>query len=282
MDEKEILSLKNSCEEIKNLREILKKSLPGEDSILINTKVNSLFESFLKKSFVDVDSINLSHEPNSPYNTLSTGNDSTDKKTSSSKEEDQRNKVVQNTGANNWTDNSWLLQIDFAEDGSEDEISLENQLNYKRVSSFKSKYGNRFLEIIRESAFEYGYDSFADEFFRERFKENRLAAKEWINQMFIENFGKSEIVTGILRVIAHLSYSDIAPQGPTMALAALNHQLPEVRECGVRALENWGTKECLNTLRSVSYTEQWLNNYIEQVISDLEESFSNASVSTKN
>lgn len=272
MDEKEIPSLKNSCEENKNLKKLLKiKGSAEEDSILINADFNSLYNDFLRKTFVAVNSITLSCEPTSTYNILSTGTDSTDNN-KLPKEEGQRKKIVPKIDLRNGTDNTWLRWAELTEDDSTDEVSLENQLNEKRVSFFESKYGNRFLEIIRESVFEYGYDSIADNFFRERFLENKLAAKEWVNKMFIENFGNPEIVTGILRVIAHLSYSDIAPQGPTMALAALSHKLPEVRECGVRALENWGAEECLVILRSVSFTERWLREYTEQVISDLEES----------
>lgn len=147
----------------------------------------------------------------------------------------------------------------------------ENAFNLARLNVYKAKFSEKFLQSIRDSEFEFGYDSLADIFVRERIAENALATKEWINSLFIENYPNNEIAVGILRVIAHLDYDEIAPQGPTMALAALVHVSLEVRECGMRAFENWGTMECLKVLRSISCSEDWLSDYVHQVVKDLEE-----------
>ncbi len=147
----------------------------------------------------------------------------------------------------------------------------ENILNKRRLRQFQDKYTGELLHIIREQDFEYGFGSSADLFVRELMDQNTAIAKEWINNIFLDQFQDSRVLVGLLQVISHLEYLEIYPQGPTMALAALSHADPEIRECGIRAFENWGTTHSLNVLRSVKCHEGWLQEYVDQVISDLED-----------
>lgn len=173
-------------------------------------------------------------------------------------------------GDNYASDGSTLGEIGEAEKSST-EATRENWLNVTRVHSYKAQFSHRFLEVIRDAEFEFGYDSAVDDFLRERLAENALATKDWLNSLFIENFADPQVASGILRVIAHLDYQAIAPQGPTIALAALSHKSLEVRECGIRAFENWGTLESLNILRNLKCPEDWMAIYARQVAADLEE-----------
>ena len=160
-------------------------------------------------------------------------------------------------------------------------VGSENRMNGARLSNYKLQFSGKFLELIQESELEFGYDSTVDAFLRERLAENALATKEWINSLFIENFADVGIATAILRVIGHLKYHEIAPQGPTIALAALSHVSLEVRECGVRAFENWGTLDCLRILTNLSCAEGWMKEYVTQVVSDLQESLLHVSSGQK-
>jgi hypothetical protein len=146
----------------------------------------------------------------------------------------------------------------------------ENTLNRARRKQFE-KLTPLLLSLIAENDLEYGYDSALDIFLRERLDENALATKEWLNDLFIRHFSDVPVVTGVLRTVAHLDYDEICPQGITMAIAALTHANQEVNECGIRALENWATPDCLKILRQVNCSAQWLKTYVEQVIVDLEE-----------
>ncbi|MBF0510154.1 MAG: hypothetical protein HQK57_14670 [Deltaproteobacteria bacterium] len=89
--------------------------------------------------------------------------------------------------------------------------------------------------------------------------------------MFVDHSSDLKIMIGLLQVILHM---DISPQGLIMAQMALAHPDAEVRECGVRAFENWGTIESLNILRTLKDQEEWLQEYIDQVVLDLEEDLS--------
>ncbi len=149
----------------------------------------------------------------------------------------------------------------------------ENILNKRRLRQFKENYTKELLWIISEQDFEYGFDSSADLFVRGLMEQNEVVTKEWLNSVYIAQFHDIDVVIGLLQVISHLQYFEIYPQGPTMALAALSHANSEVRECGIRAFENWGTIESLKVLRNVECPESWMQEYISQVIHDLEEEF---------
>ena len=151
------------------------------------------------------------------------------------------------------------------------DISLENSLNRQRMDRFRAEFSAKLLKLLREQDFEYGVDTPADELVRKTFAENQSIAKEWLNQLFVENYDDQTVIMGILRVLSHFEYQEIAPQGPTMALAALSNVSAEVRECGIRAFENWSTLESLEVLKNVTCEEEWLNDYLQQVIAELKE-----------
>lgn len=153
--------------------------------------------------------------------------------------------------------------------------NLENVIIKQHFNKFKEKYTKEILSIIIEQDFEYGFDSPADLFIKRLLNQNPTATKEWLNSVFIDYFHDTRILIGLLQIISHIEYFEIYPQGPTMAVAALSHVDAEVRECGIRAFENWGTIDSLNVLRNLTCQEKWLQEYVQQVISDLEEELAN-------
>lgn len=162
---------------------------------------------------------------------------------------------------------------------SSSDVSIENILNDQRIRHFRSTFSKKLIQLIREQDFEYGIDTPADELVRHAFHQNIEITKQWLNEIFIENYDNEVILLGILRVLSHFEYADITPQGPTVALAALANSNPEVREGGIRAFENWGNLESLNILENVQCDEEWLNEYLQQVVYDLREELDiNASV----
>lgn len=151
------------------------------------------------------------------------------------------------------------------------DYSIENRLNAQRMQRFRADFSTRFLQLLREQDFEYGVDTPADELIRKCLNENESITKQWLNELFIQYFADKAVIIGILRVLSHFRYHEVAPQGPTMAIAALSNANAEVRECGIRAFENWRTLDSLKVLKGVHCAERWLNDYLQQVIADLEE-----------
>ena len=151
------------------------------------------------------------------------------------------------------------------------DFSIENRLNKLRMQRFRADFSARLLQLLHEQDFEYGVDTPADELVRKCLDENEAIAKQWLNQLFVKNYGNQTVLIGILRVLSHFEYREVAPQGPTIALAALASSSAEVRECGIRAFENWSTLESLEVLKNVKCAEKWLDDYLQQVIADLKE-----------
>lgn len=164
---------------------------------------------------------------------------------------------------------SELLGIIQSKTGS---LSLvdENYINQRRLLKLKSQFTPKLLNLILESDFEYGIESEVDVFIRNQMKENSLATKSWLNDIFVENFSNPVILVGILRIISRLSYYEVFPEGQIMATAALSHNDVEVKECGVRAFENWGSLDSIRILENLHVSPPWLQEYIDQVIKDFQ------------
>jgi len=151
------------------------------------------------------------------------------------------------------------------------DISIENSINKQRLDRFRKEFSSNLFKCLKEQDFEYGVDTPADELVRKMLAKNESVTKEWLNELFVENFSDQVVIIGLLRVISHFYYQEVSPQGPTMALAALSNANAEVRECGIRAFENWSNMESLKVLKNIKCDEQWLNDYLQQVITDIEE-----------
>ncbi len=134
----------------------------------------------------------------------------------------------------------------------------------------RRQFTNRFLQLIHKSEFEFGFSTPADEYVREALSTYGTFAREWINTVFMKNFDDPFVLSAILRVIAHFDYRQMEPQGMTMAAACAAHKDTDVRECCVRCFESWKAPETLSILRNISFSQDWLNDYLVGVISDLE------------
>ncbi len=137
-------------------------------------------------------------------------------------------------------------------------------------SKIRDEFMTRLGYFLKESDFEFGYSTPADRYVEEALRKYGTFAREWMNEMFIDAYSKPSAACGILRVIAHFEYKQIYPQGVTMAVAALRHKDPLVRECGIRCFENWEEPSSLPVLRNLEIDEPWLREYWSNVIADLE------------
>lgn len=149
--------------------------------------------------------------------------------------------------------------------------SIENEINFKREDILQKEITPHLISTIRDEDFEFGYISQSELIIREQLTINALATRNWLNEIFVDYFDDDLILTGILRIIGRFDEKDIFPQGQTMALAALNHKTPEIKELGVRAFENWSSVNSLKILENIDTDIVWLKEYIEQVIIDLTE-----------
>jgi len=145
----------------------------------------------------------------------------------------------------------------------------ENFINRKRLNNLRRRFTRELLQVINQEDFEYGKENKADLLVKQQMDVNASVTKEWLNYIFVENFDNVSVLVGILRIIGHIDYDDIRPNGVTMALSALTHNDIEVKECGIRAFENWEALENIKVLENLDVMPKWLQDYINQVIIDL-------------
>jgi hypothetical protein len=146
------------------------------------------------------------------------------------------------------------------------------QINQEKILFLNAKITPLLISLIKNEDFEFGQNSESIRLVDREIKENEFATKEWFNCLFNHYFGsdkETNILIGLLHIVEFLSES-FNPNGKTMALAALSHRSNEVKELGVRILESSCTVENLNILKNVQTDIKWLQEYINQVITDFE------------
>ncbi|MFY7665980.1 hypothetical protein [Flavobacterium sp.] len=149
--------------------------------------------------------------------------------------------------------------------------SSENKINGNREEHLRKIFTPKFLTLIKEEDFEFGFTSRSEELIRSQLKINALATRNWLNEIFINYFDNEVVLIGLLRVISRFEENIIFPQGQTIALAALSHSNDEIKELGIRSFEKWCSVDSLNILRKLNLNSSWLQEYVNEVITDLEE-----------
>jgi hypothetical protein len=97
---------------------------------------------------------------------------------------------------------------------------------------------------------------------------------QWLNELFNINYGNKHIMLSILQSISHSKFEEYQPNALTMVTAAIANKDEEVQEGAIRVLENWGTPDCLTHLKNVHVSTDWLQDYLNEVIADLESELS--------
>lgn len=152
--------------------------------------------------------------------------------------------------------------------------TFDNTSGQVRPREYKfsdEKLTNQFVAMILEENFEYGYSSNSERFFKKLLKEDPGRTTTWLGTIFLDCHNNSRILFGLLHILSHIRYEVIYPYGQIIALAALSHKSVEVKEGAVRAFENWANTDSLKYLKTVKCEEKWLAEYIDEVISQLEE-----------
>ncbi|RPK28356.1 hypothetical protein [Paenibacillus xylanexedens] len=136
---------------------------------------------------------------------------------------------------------------------------------------FSIRETNALLGMLRHETFETGYSTQSEDYVRSLHKEDRNETLMWLNDIFIKQINDPTILVGILHILSHFDYKEVSPIGQTIAIAATAHENIEVKDYGIKAFENWGGIESLRLLKALHYSEKWLQNYVDAVITDLEE-----------
>ncbi len=104
---------------------------------------------------------------------------------------------------------------------------------------------------------------------------SNLGSEQTMNLLmtfFKEAYSNAHFVCGILHTLAHLSYEAIAPAGEFMAMAAFQHKDIEAREFSLKAFDSWASKESLKFLEHIHCDLPWMQEYVDEIITNIKES----------
>ena len=145
-----------------------------------------------------------------------------------------------------------------------------NSQNRQKLVSFDDKT-SLFLSILKETDFEDGYENAAIIFFREMLNIDFATAIIWINNFYINNIDDYDVIEKVLRILSFVKYEEKTMAAfPIIATSAIALGNNQVKEAAIMAFENWRTKNCLNILKQIEVNTEWLNSYLQQVITELE------------
>lgn len=144
----------------------------------------------------------------------------------------------------------------------------ENEINRVRKKEYADTYGPALVDAIREQPFEAGVLSAPDYLVREMLEKNELAAKDFLEELFIDTLakGRLEIACGVMELVGRLDEATISPTGKLMAIAALKCRNIRLQEAGIRAFENWSSPECVAILEHIEFASEWLQEYAQRII----------------
>ena len=147
-----------------------------------------------------------------------------------------------------------------------DEI-YRNEVNR---DEFDVEVTEEFIKMINDDDFESGFISNSERYVSKLLQEKPNTTKQLLNDLFLSNYGDKHFTAGILHILSHMEYFKVYPQAQTMALAGLQHESAEVREYAIRAFENWDDSKSLTYLRHIKCKEEWMQEYLNQVVQYLE------------
>lgn len=147
-------------------------------------------------------------------------------------------------------------------------------LREKQLKGMEQKK-NYIRSLLKNDNYELGFVSelqtyIEEQLIKEKEDGQRTNIQKALEEIYLEEFNHTPTFIHLLQIISQIDYTLILPTGPIMALAATRHENCEVREYGLRCFENWEDPSSLSILKSLHFEENWLQNYLDMLIDDLE------------
>lgn len=130
----------------------------------------------------------------------------------------------------------------------------------------------QIIDLINCSEIEWGEYSEFERYFCQNIDINLLTL---INQIFVENINNEDIIVKIFHAISLLSYEQTFPNAQTMCLAALSVDNIAIQESAIQLFEEWRNEEALSLLKKIRIKEEWLKEYADKIIDELEKELRN-------
>ncbi|HXD92953.1 MAG TPA: hypothetical protein VNX01_07040 [Bacteroidia bacterium] len=149
-----------------------------------------------------------------------------------------------------------------------------SKFNEQTLTDFK-KNTPVFLRMVREENFEIGFTNNLDKLVADLIERNPMIAIIWLNNIYVNYYSDTKVLLALLFTISRIDNNLIRQSLVIIAIAGLAHSDIEIRESSIMCFENWGDISSLNGLKdSIKDPVDWIQEYKEQVILDIEKSLS--------
>ena len=92
----------------------------------------------------------------------------------------------------------------------------------------------------------------------------------WLNSLFLNHNRNALFVCTMLHALSHMEYEETLPQGPTMAMASLNHIDDRVIGYAIKAFSNWNSKSTINLMKTNVPSIPWAKKEWTKVLEHIE------------
>lgn len=99
---------------------------------------------------------------------------------------------------------------------------------------------------------------------------SQMQAMEWLNRLFLKHIKDVLFLCSLFHTLSHMEYEEVVPQGPTMAMAALNHEDDRVIGYAIKAFSNWNSKSTLTLMKAVVPRIPWAKKEWDRVVNYIE------------
>lgn len=133
-------------------------------------------------------------------------------------------------------------------------------------------FPKKLLAIMRGENYTSGECAMSESFVRQTISQmGPEHTMSLLMSVYDSNYDSPHILIGLLHMLSHFDYDVVRPYGPIMALGLLQHKSYSVREFAIKAFENWASTETLIYLKNIKCDQPWLQEYLDNVIADIEQ-----------
>lgn len=89
---------------------------------------------------------------------------------------------------------------------------------------------------------------------------------EWLNDLYLEYNDNALFMCTLFHTLSHMEYEEVLPNGPTMAMASLNHKNDKVIGYAIKAFSNWNSKKTIKLMQTNIPRIPWANKEWNRVL----------------
>lgn len=134
----------------------------------------------------------------------------------------------------------------------------------------RERFASKLWTAFEAEPLEDGMNHLADEIIEKALKPENQTILRWLKDLCL-NAEEPDFAAAVLRCLGRQVLPGTNSWRTELVRDGLATNNVEIRDAAVQAAESWGGQEILNVLESHQEPEQWIQDYIRDVVNDLRE-----------